>query len=245
MPHREYIRIVPGAKTAVLMVHGIVGTPRHFDFLLDLIPEDVSVVNMLLEGHGGKVPCFSQASMKAWRAQVKNALEDLCKNHEQVFVVAHSMGTLLTAEASCQFPQVKGMLYLSVPLRIRLAPGMITASLRWCFGRLRSDHPKEQALGHAAGVEPNPRLWLYLGWLPRFWELFLLSRSSRPLMEQLKLPVFAFLSHDDEVVRRSTAKHLAKNPNIQYTMLPGCGHFYYTAAAEDQMRSAFQQLLEL
>ena len=45
--HRTYARIVPGAGTAVLMVHGIVGTPRQFDFLLETIPEDVSVLNVL------------------------------------------------------------------------------------------------------------------------------------------------------------------------------------------------------
>lgn len=58
MEHREYVRIVPGAKTAVLFMHGIVGTPNHFRDLLplvDLVPDDWSVYNVLLPGHGGTV----------------------------------------------------------------------------------------------------------------------------------------------------------------------------------------------
>ena len=46
MNHQEYRRIVPGADMAVLMIHGIVGTPHHFDNLLPLIPENWSVVNL-------------------------------------------------------------------------------------------------------------------------------------------------------------------------------------------------------
>ena len=30
MDHSAYERIVPGSKTAVLMIHGIAGTPAHF-----------------------------------------------------------------------------------------------------------------------------------------------------------------------------------------------------------------------
>ena len=98
--HSSYIRLVPGAKTAVLMVHGIVGTPRHFDFLLDTVPQDVSVMNILLPGHGGTVKDFANASMKQWKQTVAEAMETLCTTHERVIVVAHSMGTLLTAEAA-------------------------------------------------------------------------------------------------------------------------------------------------
>lgn len=45
MNHQEYRRILPGSNMAVLMLHGIVGTPHHFDDLIPLIPEDWSVVN--------------------------------------------------------------------------------------------------------------------------------------------------------------------------------------------------------
>ena len=50
MPHREYIRLVPGADTAVLFLHGIAGTPRHFDArlpLVHLVPENWSVYTVL------------------------------------------------------------------------------------------------------------------------------------------------------------------------------------------------------
>ena len=36
MIHQEYVRKVPGADTAVLFIHGIVGTPNHFTDLISL-----------------------------------------------------------------------------------------------------------------------------------------------------------------------------------------------------------------
>ena len=45
MEHKEYIRVVPGSKCAILMIHGIVGTPKHFEAFLPLIPEDWNNLN--------------------------------------------------------------------------------------------------------------------------------------------------------------------------------------------------------
>ena len=63
MNHDEYIREVDGAKTAVLMIHGIFGTPRHFDDIVNLAPKDWSVYNILLDGHGKGVREFSASSI--------------------------------------------------------------------------------------------------------------------------------------------------------------------------------------
>ena len=35
MAHETYTRLVPGADTAVLCIHGILGTPNHFASFVD------------------------------------------------------------------------------------------------------------------------------------------------------------------------------------------------------------------
>lgn len=242
--HSEFHRIVPGAETAILMVHGIVGTPRHFDFLLEAIPENISVVNILLPGHGGTVQDFAKASMKQWKEKVENHMSALCRTHQRVIVVAHSMGTLLTAEAAEKHPKVKSFLFINVPLRVWVAPKLIPSALRWSFGCLIPGHPTDEGLRIAASVQPDKLLWRYLSWLPRFWELLVLCRQSRKRFETLTLPAFAFQSYDDELVRRSTSRHLLKNPAIGHIMLQNCGHLAYPPEAQKQMRDALTNLLE-
>ena len=122
MSHSEFIREVAGSRKAVLMVHGILGTPRHFDFLLPLIPEDWSVYNILLDGHGGKVSDFSHASMEKWRSQVTRRLDDILERCDQVILVAHSMGTLFSIQEAVRRPDKIRYLYLlQCPLRPRLS----------------------------------------------------------------------------------------------------------------------------
>ena len=70
MPHQPTSRTVDGSSTAILFVHGIVGTPDHFLDLLPLIPDSWSYVNILLPGHGGSVGDFSRSSMALWRKAV-------------------------------------------------------------------------------------------------------------------------------------------------------------------------------
>ena len=61
--HKEYIREADHANTAILMIHGIFGTPRHFDDIVKLVPDNWSVYNILLDGHGKGVREFSRTSM--------------------------------------------------------------------------------------------------------------------------------------------------------------------------------------
>ena len=71
--HAAYVREIPASRSAVLFVHGILGTPRFFDFLLPDIPPDWTVHNVLLSGHGGDVRGIFHASMAAWRALAARA----------------------------------------------------------------------------------------------------------------------------------------------------------------------------
>ena len=97
MVHEEYVRMVPHADTAVLFIHGIVGTPNHFRDLIplvELVPESWSVCNLLLDGHGKSVEDFANTSIENWHSQVWGTFEKLSRTHERVILVAHSMGTL-------------------------------------------------------------------------------------------------------------------------------------------------------
>ena len=109
--HQEYRRIVSGADTAVLFVHGISGTPNHFRqriALEEMVSPGWSVYNLLLDGHGKGAEDFSRSSMEKWRSQVRRAFEDLAKNHDRVMIAAHSMGTLFALQLAIEARKVEG-----------------------------------------------------------------------------------------------------------------------------------------
>lgn len=122
MAHQETVHIVHGAKNAVLFLHGICGTPDHFRKLLPLeeqVPQNWSVYNVLMDGHGKQVEDFSRSSMQQWKEQVFRIFDDLCSNHEKVIIVGHSMGTLFALQMACRCPQkVPFTLLIASPMRV-------------------------------------------------------------------------------------------------------------------------------
>lgn len=227
MDHSAYTRIVENSDTAVLMIHGIVGSPRHFDRILPAIPDSCSVFSLLLDGHGGTVQDFSRTSMKKWKQQVDTTLQEICTQYDKVIIIAHSMGTLLSIEASPNYPQVKAMQLQDVPLKVHVTPAIAIRALKLAFGRINDNNIWERTTKEAASVKPDARLWLYLGWLPRFWELLALCRQTRKQISSIQVPCHVFHSGRDELVSIKSAKYFRNLPLIRHEILQQSGHLYF------------------
>lgn len=246
MKHEEMIRIVPGAKTAVLFLHGIVGTPNHFVGgvpIVDWVPADWSIHNLLLPGHGGTVEDFARSSMGQWRCAARRAFCRLAKTHEKVYIVAHSMGTLFAMELAVDFPEkIPGLFLLGVPMRPHLAPAAINSALRLALGRLRPGYP-ETAILQACGTAPTWMLWKYIPWLPRFVELFAQIARTEKKMDRLTVPVVAYQSRKDELVNGLSAKVLRKYP-VEVRILEHSTHFFYAPEDTKILRQSFQKMIQ-
>lgn len=223
MDHSPYIRKTKAADTAVLMIHGIMGTPRHFDGFLPLIPENWDIYNILLDGHGKTVRDFNRTSMKKWQAQVQNHFREMSSRYERIFVIAHSLGTLLAMEAARQYPEkVERMIFLAPPLKIFMRPVMVKYSLKEIFGRIDEKNPREGAVSRGNSIRSEKRVWQYLGNVPRLLELLQFSNRCRKIPAQV--PCLVFLSGKDELIPVSAGKYL---PGCETVILPQSGHFYY------------------
>lgn len=244
MNHQEYRRIVPGADMAVLMIHGIVGTPDHFDNLIPLIPEDWSVVNLLLEGHGQGPSEFGAASMEQWKGQVSRELDALLACHESVLIVGHSMGTLLAIQSAIDCPDRVAALFLqAVPLRPYVHPKMTLASARLMFEVGVEEDPLAQALERDSSVEVDWRLWEYIGWPVRFVELLAECERIRHVLPQLKVRTVALQSCRDELVSDLSIRDLEKNEHIRVIPMENSGHFGYEGEDLEIMLQEFREMI--
>lgn len=227
MPHQPYQQTIPGSDTAILFVHGIVGTPDQFQPLLPLVPERWSVDNLLLPGHGGSVQDFSRSSMAQWRAHVAAHIDMLASTHQRVVLVGHSMGTLFCIDEACRRPkQITGLFLLASPLRIGLKPSAIRQSLQVAFN-VPGKTEAAQAAFRACSIKATPKLWQYLGWLPRYLELFQASRQGRQQISQIAVPTIAVQSAQDELVSQRSCRHLTGLDHVSLHLLPHSRHFYY------------------
>lgn len=241
--HSEYTRIVPGADTAVLFIHGILGTPRHFDALVSLVPEGMTVRNILLAGHGAGASDFSHASMAQWRQQVAAEIHTLAQSHRNVYIAAHSLGTLLALEQAIVGAKVSGLFLLAVPVKLFLKPQMAINSLKVYFNRISPDDGPALAAKACCGVDPGKNPLLCLGWIPRFLELFSQMRQVRKSIRMLRIPCTVCQSYRDEMVSRKSTAFLRKSPWIHVVELENSGHYYYENSDFSLLKDTFGMFL--
>lgn len=244
MEHKEYKRIVDKAPIAVLFVHGILGTPNHFEQFVKLVPHSLSVYNLLLDGHGRGVEDFSQASMKSWEMQVSSAVEELSAHHDEIYIVAHSMGTLLAIDESIKNKKITKLFLLAVPLRLSLKFKMISGSLKVYFDRVRPDDHEGLAAKRCCGINHSKNPLKYIGWIPRFFDLFAKMRKTRHIIGFLKADCTAYQSCRDEMVSKRSIKCLLQNPQITICELKNSSHYYYDKQDFDFLIEAFQKMIE-
>jgi len=239
--HKEYKQIVSNARRAILFIHGIVGTPNHFREFLPIVPSDISVWNLLLDGHGKGVRDFSKTSMKKWETQVQAAVDELAMTHQDIYIVGHSMGTLLAVEQACKSDKICGLFLLAVPLRVAVKPRAVGAALRVCFNKVREDDTLAMATKDGCGVQLDRNLFHYIGWIPRYLELFRKIRQTRKALHQLTTPTLAFQSGKDCMVSARSVKLLQRNPAIRVTVLPESDHNYYPPQELAMLLEYFEQ----
>lgn len=248
MEHREYIRIVPDANTAVLFMHGICGTPNHFRDLIplvDLVPENWSVCNVLLDGHGGSIDDFARTSMCKWKQQVFSVFDMLCESHQRVIIVGHSMGTLFAMQmAMKRADKVPFLFLIAVPMRPWTRLFGIKNLLKLAFGRLREDVPLEAATRRVAGINATPQLWKYPKWIPRFLELFREICLTEKGMGNLAVPCVAWQSRKDELVSNFSANVLQRCGKFEIHELSESTHFYYAPEDQAVVRAAFTRMIQ-
>ncbi|MBQ9993802.1 MAG: alpha/beta fold hydrolase, partial [Clostridia bacterium] len=212
MAHEEYIRILENSDTAVLFIHGIAGTPDHFRDFLPLVPEAWSVCNILLDGHGKGVRDFSRTSMAKWKKQVDDTVSALLTTHRRIIIAAHSMGTLFAMRQAVEHPDdIAALFLLAAPLKVLPKPRMAVNSAKVFFGNIKPDDHMAIAAQRAYGIERDLRFWRYLGWIPRYLELFSEIRRTRRIVDSIRVPGCVYQSKNDEMVSLSACRLLRRN----------------------------------
>ncbi len=247
MAHEEQIRLLPDADTAVLLIHGICGTPDHFCEILPLIrrlPEDWSYYALRLPGHGGDVDDFAHSSMKQWRSYAFAVYDRLASIHRRVILVGHSMGNLFSMQLALAHPEnIPFVFMLAAPMRPWTRLFGIVNLMKLAFGRLDMSVPLEASTARVAGLTTTRKLWKYVKWLPRFLELFAEIARTERVMGGLTVPCVALQSRKDELVSNFSASVLKKSGVVQVHELPESTHFYYDPEGQKKIFEVFSRCI--
>ena len=195
----------------MLLVHGILSTPNHFRELIPLIPKEYSVYAMVTDGHCGTVKDFSRSSLKSWEKSVNDAVEELLKTHDEIYMVGYSLGTLLSIDEAIKNPRITKLFCIAVPIKVKFRLRMIGIACKIYFKLIKEDDKYTLACSESYGTTDSKNILEYIGWVPRFIDLFVKIKRVRENLYNLETPCVAFQSICDELVSPKSIEILKKD----------------------------------
>lgn len=214
------------SETAVLFVHGIYGSYRHFSFLYPLLPENLSYVALELAGHEGDVQEFSKARMADWEGEVEEAVDLLLSKGKKIKLVGHSMGCLFAIREAEKHPEVESLFLLNPPLYWHFKASNVKPYWELMQGQAeKSEMAKQMRDASDLTLTKNP--FAYLGMLPSLAELDHLIKTTRRHLASCRAPAVCFLAPKDELVGSKTKALCLSHPGFRVVEIPSSGHFAY------------------
>lgn len=239
---KEFIREVPDSECCILFIHGILGTPRHFCFLFDLIPEKVSYYDILLDGHGGTAFSFSKSNMKKWKNQVHGLVQKLSKMHQRLIFVCHSMGCLFAIEESLYLKNSE-LFLLNLPLKIHMTKELFKMMWKCYTGKAKKEDRKYLSTMEATSITLSKNPFVYLLWTKNYLSLFAEMKKVRKSLKQHPIKGTCFYSVKDEMVSEKTISYVLKFPEMKIYEMKDSGHFFYEENDRNLIRHEFEELM--
>lgn len=107
----------PGGPDAVLLIHGLTGTPTEMRYIGKALAQaGYTVYGMQLAGHCGSEHDLLRTGWQDWTASVTAAYQRLAECHGTIFVAGLSMGAVLALHLAAHHP-VAGVAVYSTTLR--------------------------------------------------------------------------------------------------------------------------------
>nr|BAT30625.1 putative lipase [Aureimonas sp. AU4] len=216
-----------GGDAAVLLIHGLGGTPAE----MKIVGKRISQAGFTVEGLRLPGHCGTQADLVAtrwtdWADAACGAAERLAGLHERVFVGGLSMGALLSLMVAAKLgDRVDGTLLYSPTLfydgwsiprsHVLLSPALALGFSRFCtfresypFGlkddRLRAKIVAAMTKGHSdeAGLLDTPGASLH--------ELLKLIRTVKRRLGEIRTPSLVLQANEDDVSSPRNARFIAR-----------------------------------
>ncbi len=228
--HRPALYPVAGASLIVLFVHGFLGGPGQFTRLVQAVNEaGFAAETLLLPGHGKKSWDFARHTSREWQDAVTAALKLRLEQYEKVVLMGHSMGGLLSVNASLKAVPAHGLVLWETPLRLQMRLAGIGNDLQVAFLPERLQSPVAKAYRQASNV----RFYTPMGYLftvPRAVELLRMMAVTERELSRVRCPVLLIQSHGDEIVHPGSLHRLQKglaSANVSTLQLTTSWHSYF------------------
>jgi pimeloyl-ACP methyl ester carboxylesterase len=182
--------------------------------------------------------------MVRWQEYVDEKVRNARGKYRNIFLVGHSMGSLLAVHTALKDPEnIRGLFLTAIPLVIRVTYSYFQNQMTIAF---RKEHELESPVVSAArrlrsvsAVNPLE----YLGGIGRLAELLRKSSEVRGRIGSLQLPVVVVHSENDEIVSGRSLNYVNGMQNVRIMIAEKSGHFYYAREVKDKMAAELTRFI--
>lgn len=105
---------IRSGRVGVLMLHGYMGSPvSSRPMAVQLAAQGLTIHCPLLPGHGQEPNKMHKIHHHAWLAEAEEGLATLRGLCDEIFLMGHSMGSVLGAHLATQNPDIRGLIMLA------------------------------------------------------------------------------------------------------------------------------------
>lgn len=237
----EDLHIRKSKVNCVALIHGIFASPAQYEDLIEKLASlDYSVYAVSLYPHSSNTKEYLKLNKESWIQQVNETLDLLLRKYENVYIIAHSLGGLLSIEYK-NINRIKKLVLWAPALR----PRMTFQQIR--VGMINMEKPNNdeylEFCRNKGSIKPNnfvEKAYLLKPTLHLFYNI----RQAKKKLKDVQIPTLVIVSKKDESVRFSTGKLTKECMNCEEFRLLELEHSYHNAFSEDEKELAHTQIIE-
>jgi carboxylesterase len=216
---KEFILTKEGHEKAVLLFHGLTGSPGElYRFGLDLFDAGYDVYCPVLPGHCQDAEAIKLARWEEWHAFALKSFDELAGRYQAVYLSGICLGSVLALSVASERKTVRGMAALSStffldgwslpPVRVLMPLSFVTIfKFLYAFPEKGPMGVKNRAVRRQVEKSMNSENAAALNCFPLLcvYELSKLARFVRKRLHQVTIPVIIIHSNHDDLASMKNA----------------------------------------
>lgn len=234
------LHIQKSKQHVVAFIHGIFSSPTQYKDLIEQFVElDYSIYAISLEPHSENPKEYLKLHKDSWIQQVNETLDLLLQKYENVYIISHSLGGLLSIEYE-HINQIKKLVLWAPALK----PKVTFKSIQ--IGLINMNKPQTdeyiefcRTKGSVSPRNLAQKAYLIKPTLHLMYNVI----NARKKLKDVHIPTLVIVSKKDESVQFSTGRLTAKEMDCCEFRLLELEKSYHNDFSDEERMLAYTQII--